>query len=207
MKLPALSLIVPLVATFGLAFAVPKSQDPGAAQAEWAKKMAPAEQHKLLEKFVGDFAVKGKMWFMPDQPPLETAGEARLRTIMGGRFLQERYEADVAGVEYQGQGVTGFDTVKGKYTSTWIDTQSTFITTMEGDADAAGSSITLLGDSPQADGVHRMKIVWTTSADGHVSTIFDVDAAGKETKTMELVYTKIANATRFGKKNKADAGN
>lgn len=207
MRLPTLTLLVPFVATVGLAFALPRMQDAAAAQAEWAKKMAPNEKHKMLEKFVGDFAVKSKIWFAPEAPPMESSGEARLRTILGGRYLQERYEADIAGTEFQGQGVTGFDTVKGKYTSTWIDTQSTFITMMEGDADAAGTTLTLIGDAPQADGVHRMKIVWATTADGHVSTFLDVDAAGKETKTMEMTYTKIENATRFGKKNKADAGN
>lgn len=195
---------VAFVSSLGLAFAVTTAQDPAAAQAEWTKKMLPGEQHKLLEKFEGDFAVKGKIWFVPDQPPVESTGEARLRTIMGGRYLQERYEADLAGAEYQGQGIVGFDTVKGRYTSTWIDSQSTFITHMEGSADAAGTVLTMTGSAPQADGVHQMKIVWSIRADGHTAVFFDVDAAGKETKTMELDYTKIAAATRFGKKNKGD---
>jgi Protein of unknown function (DUF1579) len=198
---------------FGVALALqeaaPGAQPPAPpldpAMEAWMKKMEPGAEHVWLDRFAGDYAVKCKMWLEPGKPPAEFSGEARIRRIMDGRFLQERFESDFQGQVFQGLGLTGFDTVKGKFTSSWVDTQSTFITQMEGSADAAANTLKLQGEVPQLEGAHKMRIEWRSLPDGgHVCEFFDTNPAGTESKSMEFTYSKIATATRFGKKGKGD---
>ena len=50
--------------------------------------------------------------------------------ILGGRYLEQRYEGTMMGQPFSGIGVTGFDNYKKKFVSTWVDSMGTAIMTM-----------------------------------------------------------------------------
>ena len=57
---------------------------------------------------------------------------------LGGRFLEERVQSSFMGQPFSGIGYTGYDNVKKKYVSTWMDNMGTMIMVMEGTPDPAG---------------------------------------------------------------------
>jgi hypothetical protein len=95
----------------------------------------PGPEHKLLASLAGTYDAKVKAYFDPSKPPDESAGTMERKMIMGGRFLQERYEGKAAGQQFFGMGIMGYDKQKKKYTSVWIDTMTTSMMQSQGTYD------------------------------------------------------------------------
>ena len=158
----------------------------------YMKLAAPGEPHKLFAGLAGSWTTQTKEWMEPGKPPTEATGSADLKMLLGGRFLQQEYNSTMMGQPYTGMGITAYDNLRKKYVSTWIDSMGTGIFTMEGTASADGKTITLKGQHAEPGGgqmTHRA--VWKI-VDDHTQT-FDMYGAhghGKETKMMEIVYTR-----------------
>ncbi len=151
----------------------------------------PDEHHKLLEPLVGKWTTRARQWLGTPRPETAT-GHAEVKSILGGRFVEEHYDSIICGKPYQGQGVIGYDTRAKKFVSTWIDTWGTWITLEEGEADATGKKLTLTAqDYDVAAGKTRpIKFVYDIdSNDHHVLRMYEM-IEGKETLTMEVDYKK-----------------
>ncbi len=86
-------------------------------------KMTP--QHERFKKTVGRWKAESKeYWTDPEQPELST-GSATFKLLMGGRYLQQRYRGEYEGEKFEGLGITGYDKIKKKYVSLWIDNMGT----------------------------------------------------------------------------------
>jgi hypothetical protein len=157
-----------------------------------SRAAAPVEQHKLLQPLVGKWNTKSKQWLGSPPRPETSSGHAEVKSILGGRFVEEHYDSVIFGKPYQSQGVTGFDTRTKKFVSSWIDTWGTWITVEEGTADATGKVLTLTAqDYDASTGKTRpVKFVYTIdSNDHHVMRMYEL-IQGKETLTMEVEYKK-----------------
>jgi hypothetical protein len=155
------------------------------------RSAAPDAHHKLLEPLVGKWNTQSKQW-LGDPKPETSTGHAEIKSILGGRFVEEHYDGVIFGKPYQGQGVMGFDTRTKKFVSSWIDTWGTWITVEEGDADATGKVLTLTAqDYDAATGKTRpVKFIYTIDGnDHHVMRVYET-IQGKETLTMEVDYKK-----------------
>ncbi|MGZ3426740.1 MAG: DUF1579 domain-containing protein [Polyangia bacterium] len=155
------------------------------------RSAAPDAHHKLLEPLVGKWNTQAKQW-LGDPKPETTTGHAEIKSILGGRFVEEHYDSVIFGKPYQGQGVIGFDTRTKKFVSSWVDTWGTWITVEEGDADATGKVLTLTAqDYDSASGKTRpVKFIYTIDGnDHHVMRVYET-IEGKETLTMEVDYKK-----------------
>src|SRR5690349_10190584 len=75
----------------------PKGQDPAAMMEVWEKAGAPGEQHKVLKKMVGKWNVSVKSWMDPKAPPMESAGTAEAKPILGDRFIQMNFSSTMMG--------------------------------------------------------------------------------------------------------------
>ena len=106
----------------------------------WMAFATPGAPHKALEMTAGSWDVKTKMWMAPGAPPQETAGTSENKMILGGRYLEQRYEGAMMGQPFSGIGVTGFDNYKKKFVSTWIDSMGTGIMSMAGTANKKSPS-------------------------------------------------------------------
>jgi len=169
-----------------------KPMDPQAMMELYKQLATPGEPHKLFASLAGSWATKTKEWMEPGKPPTESTGTAEMKTLLDGRFLYQEYNSQMMGQPYSGIGIDGYDNLRKKYVTTWIDIMSTGMFTMEGTASADGKTITLKGQHAELGGgqmTHRA--VWTI-VDNNTQT-FDMYGdhhGGKEMKMLEIVYTR-----------------
>jgi hypothetical protein len=190
-----------LVALFVLSLASPlmakdkKSEKPMDQQAMmelWKKMAMPGEPHKLFATLAGSWTTTSKEWMEPGKPPTESTGTAEIKMLLDGRFLYQEYNSQMMGQPFSGIGIDAYDNMSKKYVTAWLDSMGTGIFIMEGTASADGKTITLKGSHPEPGGgkmTHRA--VWKI-VDNNNQT-FDMYGAhhgGKETKMMEIVYTR-----------------
>ena len=153
----------------------------------------PGAEHKALEPMVGDWNAEVKLWMAPDAPPNVTKGSAKSKWILGGRFVQQEFKGEFMGKPFQGIGLTGYDNMKKKYNSFWVDDVSTAMFTSEGGGESGGKAITLEGKYDCAMTGEKDKaskqIVRIVSRDKHVFEMYD-PSQGPNVKTMEITYTR-----------------
>jgi hypothetical protein len=88
-------------------------------------------------------------------------------------------------------GTDGYDNVKKKFVSTWIDNMGTGIIMMEGTYDPASKTLTYLGEEQPVPGmkVPMRQTIKYTDKDHHVLEFFE-NHGGPEVKIMEISYTR-----------------
>ena len=82
-------------------------------------------EHKQLDYFVGDWSATTTMFMDPKAPPQKSDGKSHSESLYGGRYVEMHYEGKYEGQTFNGEGFLGFDNLKGKFFSTWIDSMST----------------------------------------------------------------------------------
>jgi hypothetical protein len=169
-----------------------KQMDPQAMMEMYQKLATPGEPHKLFASLAGSWTTKTKEWMEPGKPPTESTGTAEMKMLLDGRFLQQEFTSQMMGQPFSGIGIDGYDNLRKRYVTTWIDTMGTGFFTMEGTASADGKTITLKGRHDEPGGgqmTHRA--VWKI-LDSNTQT-FDMYGAhhgGKEMKMLEIAYTR-----------------
>lgn len=201
--LSLVGLSLPLLAPVALAEDKPKAAAKPAAPAgapnqdemtkAWMAFATPGPPHKALEGFVGSWDVKSKVWMIPGAPPTESAGTSENKMILGGRYLEQRYEGTMMGGPFSGIGVTGFDNYKKKVASTWIDSMGTGVMVTQGTFDKAGKVITSWGTMDDVVEKRSMKVktaVTLVDADHHSYESWHTGPDGKMIKDLEISYTR-----------------
>src|SRR5262249_2628167 len=110
--------------------AAPPGMDP-AMMAKMGAYATPGPEHKMLEGRVGKWTGKGKFWMFPEAPVMESEVTSEFKWMLGNRYLEDTTHGNMMGQPFEGHGVTGYDNMKKKYVSTWIDNGGTGIMTME----------------------------------------------------------------------------
>jgi hypothetical protein len=159
---------------------------------EYKKLATPGEPHKLLASLAGSWTTNSKEWMEPGKPPMESTGSVEMKTLLDDRFLYQDYTGNMMGQPYSGIGITGYDNLRKRYFTTWMDSMSTGMFTMEGTASADGKTITLKGQHPEPGGgkmSHRA--VWKI-VDSNTQTfdMFGAHQDGKEMKMLEIKYSR-----------------
>jgi hypothetical protein len=191
----ALVMVGALIA--GLALANEKAPKFDPAMEEMMKKAeaacTPGPAHQALEPLVGDWNAEVKTWMAPDAPPTISKGTAKSTWALKGRFVQQEFSGEFMGQPFHGIGFTGYDNVREKYRSFWIDDMSTTMVMSEGDPDGDGKIITLGGDYACAMTGDKHKtttqIYRILSRDKHVFEMHD-PARGDNSKVMEITYSR-----------------
>ena len=169
-----------------------KQMDQQAMMETYKKLATPGEPHKQLAGLSGSWTTKTKEWMEPGKPPMESTGSVEMKLLLDGRYLQQDFTGDMMGQPYSGVGITGYDNLRKRYVSTWIDSMGTGIFMMEGTATADGKTITLKGHHAEPGGgqmAHRA--VWKLVDDNtQTFDMYGSHQGGKEMKMMEIVYTR-----------------
>jgi len=159
----------------------------------WMTQAAPGPAHKALEAAAGTWDVKTKAWMAPGAPPAESEGTSENKMILGGRFLEQRYEGTMMGQPFSGIGVTGYDNYKKKVVATWIDSMSTSVMVMNGAWDKAGKVLTSFGTMDDVISKKPMKVkskVTIVDADHHSYESWHTGPDGKWSQDLEIHYTR-----------------
>jgi len=169
-----------------------KQMDPQAMMEMYQKLATPGEPHKLFASLAGSWTTKTKEWMEPGKPPTESTGTAEMKMLLDGRFLQQEFTSQMMGQPFSGIGIDGYDNLRKRYVTTWIDTMGTGIFQMEGTASADGKTITLKGRHDEPGGgqmTHRA--VWKiVDSNTQSFDMYGTHKQGKEMKMLEIAYTR-----------------
>jgi Protein of unknown function (DUF1579) len=160
------------------------------------------ENHKLLADMNGSWNYAIKMWMNPDPnaPPQQSKGTATRKSVMGGRY----FVMDVSGkmqmpgedgkmkdMQFKGMAVEGYDNIKKKFVSSWIDSMGTGIQFSEGTYDSATKTFTFNMEMEMVPGMKTpvRETIKLTDKD-HMMLEWYENRGGQEKKTMEIAYTR-----------------
>lgn len=155
-------------------------------------RMKPGPEHEGLTRLAGKWEVVGKFWMgdpKTDGQPIP--GAAEFKVILDGRYVQQDFTSEFMG-KYVGMGVMGYDRYSKKYTLYWNDNMSTMPQFMQGTSKDGGKTIEYAGEmpNPMGEGTMKYRTVLTTKSDTEVTYEMFEPVAGKDTKTMEIAYTR-----------------
>lgn len=173
--------------------AKPAAPDQEEMMKKWMAVATPGPEHKALEALVGDWEVASKWWMAPDAPPDESKGTSKVRSILGGRFVQEDYDGQFMGRPMHGLGLTGYDNFKKRYASLWIDDGGTAMYTSTGSATADKKSFTFNGrmDDPMSGEKNKpvKYIIRIVDANKRIFQMHE-PARGEKSLVAEMTYTR-----------------
>ncbi len=182
------------VLVIGLAFILPLAlnaaaqQDQQKAMEAYMKMMATNENHAYLESFVGEWNVTSKGWMQPGAPPETSENYSKAEMILGGRFIKMEFKGTMFGQPFEGLQIVGYDNMKKKYITFWIDSSSTAFFLTEGVRDASGKTITENGVWPDPMTGGTMKVRGVTKVvgpDEFTYEMYMVGPDGKDFKSLE----------------------
>jgi hypothetical protein len=153
----------------------------------------PGEQHHLLERMVGPWDMSIRYWMTAETPAVVSEGTCERRWVLGNRFVLEEFDGGDLALPFQGLAIYGYDAFEGKYTSAWIDTMSTAITTNLGVCQNECRVIAFTGrhGDPWSGQKRRSRGVTRFVSDNkHVLELHEAGRDGKEFKMLEVVYTR-----------------
>ncbi|MES2480220.1 MAG: DUF1579 domain-containing protein [Bacteroidota bacterium] len=161
----------------------------------WQEYMTPGTMHQMLASWDGNWIGESSMWMSPDAPPQVSALTVTHSMIHGGRYQIATHKGTMMDMPFEGTSTTGYDNAKKKFINTWIDNTGTGMMYSEGTWDEATKTITYTGKcvaSDRGDGSEMaVKQVLKIIDDKHQEfTMYMIEDDGKETKTLEIKYTK-----------------
>jgi len=187
--------VLSLVLFSAIAIADIETNKPATGNApEWMKYTKPGDGHKVLSDLTGRWNFTMKWWNAPNTKAEESKGTSTGKMILGGRFLQHDVTSKAMGQPFNGMGITGFDSFRNEYQSTWMDTMSTHMMTSSGSYDPNGKTIKETGN--MTDVMSGMKDRWfrseltLTDKTAYTYAMYAKDQAGAEFKMMEIEYKK-----------------
>ena len=163
-----------------------------AAMEAWAKASTPGEPHRKLAEGVGTWDAKVTSWERPGAPPNVSMGTCTEEAVLGGRFLRQNFHGAMMGQPFNGIGYTGYDNVKQKYVSTWMDDMGTMVMVSYGTM-APDGTLTMWSDvdDPITGKSAKMREVMRfPDKDHQLFEMFGPDPSGKEFKMLEIAYTR-----------------
>jgi hypothetical protein len=156
------------------------------------KAATPGEAHKALQPMAGTFDTKLTMWPKPSAPPVESGGTTVNQWILGGRYLEQKFDGSFMGMPFSGIGYTGYDNVKKQYFSTWIDSMGTGMMVSSG-APAGPNRWKFTGsyaDPVTGKDVAIEEKITVADNDHHTFEMWAPGPDGKSFKTMEIKYSR-----------------
>lgn len=104
--------------------------------------------HAALAALAGSWSGRSTTWFEPGAPGLEAPFNARAVMVMGGRFLELRYDSALDGKDFSGVLVVGFEGARKLHVATWMDEFHT------------GTAMMLLEGAPSGGTMPDMRGSW-----------------------------------------------
>ncbi|MBO9727391.1 MAG: DUF1579 domain-containing protein [Chitinophaga sp.] len=167
-------------------------QDSAAMMKAWMDYMTPGPIHQKMAIGDGEWTADMTMWDKPDGPPTKTTGACVNKMILGGRYCESRYTANMMGMPFEGIGTMAYDNQRKVFIDTWIDNMGTGITIMEGNWNDATHSLELKGkvvDPLTGKDCWLRQVTTWKDKDHQVMEMFR-SQDGNERKEMEIALTR-----------------
>ncbi len=163
-------------------------QDQQKATEAYMKMMETNENHAYLKIFAGEWSVSTKAWMQPGAPSESSEGSLKGEVILGGRFLKMEFKGTMFGQAFEGLQIAGYDNMKKKCITFWIDNTSTAFYLTEGTREAAGKVTidTGLWPDPMTGGTINVRGLTTlVGPDEFTYEMYMIGPDGKEFKSLE----------------------
>jgi hypothetical protein len=150
-----------------------------------AAQPKPGPEHEKLKKFEGTWDGTVTLG------GAESKGTATYKMGLGGFWLTLDFRGEFGGEKFEGRGTTGYDPIKKKYTSIWVDSMSPSIMFMEGAFNKDGTMYTETGEGPGMDGKPvKMKSVYEfKDKDTILFTMYNVQD-DKDQESFKITYKR-----------------
>ena len=170
------------------------TEEQKALQARMQEYTTPNAHHEFLKSLAGSWKTSVKFWMDPKSEPQESEGTSEASMIMGGRFLEQKFNGTFMGQPFEGRGLYGYDNLRKEYTGLWFDNMATGIMTSSAQYDPAVKTMTEEGSMscPITDETHRWYKAVTTfiDPDHYTYESFMKDADDKEFRSMLISYAR-----------------
>ncbi len=150
----------------------------------------PGPQHAALMKRAGDYTTK-ETFFATGAEPQESTGTAKLKAILGGRFLEEENSGQSLGQPYSGLRLYGYNNGSKQYEAIWIYNGSTAFLVLDGASDDNGKTVRYSGAFLGPDGQKQTLRVTITQQDADHFTVKLLGESAGGMSTLETVYTRV----------------
>lgn len=162
---------------------------------KWKEYSTPGEQHKILAQAVGNWTYTSKSWESAEAKPEETKGTSSAKMLLGGRYLQQEVKGTAMGQPFEGISLTGYDNLKKRFDTIWMDSMATGIMKGQGSYDASTKTLMDKGEytcpmKPNETAEYRSD--WKFIDKNNMTfTMYGKGMTGdKEFKMMEMVYKR-----------------
>jgi hypothetical protein len=136
----------------------------------------------------------------PTAKPSESNGTATRKAVMDGRYVTGDYsgsfkmpgaDGKMQDMNFKGMSLDGYDNVKKKFVSAWVDNMGTGIMMTDGTYDATTKTFTYTGDYEGMPGMKSKvrQVIKLTDKD-HMTMEYYEDRGQGEMKSMEINYTR-----------------
>lgn len=130
---------------------------------EAARKIA--EANEVFDRDVGVWDSDVEIRPAPDAAVIRQKGSYHNRRVADGRWLVVDYRSDSG---FEGHGVYGWDSVRGRYVGVWVDSTESAIARSEGTWDAATRTMTYITTAELPGRTIRYREVMEGREDGSV---------------------------------------
>lgn len=161
--------------------------------AKWKEASTPNENHKILNKLVGEWDHTLQWWMEPGSTPEESAGTSKVDWIMDGRFVEHNVHGTSMGQPFNGIGIVGYDNVKKQYDSIWIDNMGTGMMHSNGQYDAATDTLSESGSFScpiKGDTAYKAKYTFVDQDHYTYEMYMNDMKTGEEFRSMLISYTR-----------------
>jgi hypothetical protein len=149
----------------------------------------PTEEHKWLAEGAGKWKAVGKIWMEGQEMPISGI---QTNTMQQGGFWQLiDFKSDDG--NFAGNGVCGYDTIKKKFVSVWVDSMTPEFSPAEGTRSADKKTLTMQFTSTHPKHGPQ-KITETITRKDDKTVHFEMNVAGpdgKPQKIMDMTYTRM----------------
>ncbi len=160
----------------------------------WKEYATPGAPHAVLAGMAGSWKYTSKWWETPTSPAQESSGTSKMKMVLGGRFLQNETKGKAMGMPFDGLGLTGYDNLKGKYDTVWLDSMGTGVMHGTGSFDAATNTLKDSGEysCPMSKNKTRAyRAEWKiVDKKNTIYTMWGPDEDGDEFKQMEMTFKR-----------------
>lgn len=150
----------------------------------------PGPQHAQLMKLAGEYTTT-ETFYAPGSAPQESTGTAKLKAILGGRFLEEENSGKSLGRPYSGMRLYGYNNGSKQYEAIWIYDGSTAFLVLDGTSDDDGKTVRYSGAFLGPGGQRQTLRVTLTQKDADHFSVKLLGESGGGMSTLETVYTRV----------------
>lgn len=168
--------------------------DSAAAMNAMMAASALGEEHKMLARSNGTWAVEMTYWDGIDRPANKMFGTQVTTSILDGRFQESKFTGEFMGMPFKGISTLGYDNTTKEYVSTWIENMNTSMMIMKGSYDAATKTFNFTGKQKNpANGLEcsLRQVYKIVDEKTEAMEMYGPDPkTGKEYKMMEMKLTR-----------------